>query len=109
MFPDGTDFYLDVQDGVSGFNTDPARGADTFHPFFNGISFTVHWESIFYVGQNFIELGTRQYGTFKMKISNGSVAITDGTLPKNMQTYTGGNQYVKVTVNFINFTDFTFN
>lgn len=37
MFPDGTDFYLDVQDGVSGFNTDPARGADTFVPFLSKI------------------------------------------------------------------------
>lgn len=26
-------FYYDVQNGVRGFNTDPARGADTFHPF----------------------------------------------------------------------------
>ncbi|MDD3369937.1 MAG: hypothetical protein PHP50_13835 [Lachnospiraceae bacterium] len=26
-------FYYDVQNGVAGYNTDPARGADTFHPF----------------------------------------------------------------------------
>ena len=26
-------FYYDVQNGVRGFNTDPARGADTFYPF----------------------------------------------------------------------------
>ena len=31
-FPDGTKFYLDVKDGKY-FNTDPARGADTFNPF----------------------------------------------------------------------------
>lgn len=33
MFPDGTKFYPDIKDGVRGFNTDPARGADTFNPF----------------------------------------------------------------------------
>lgn len=33
MFPDGTCFYPDMKDGVIGFNTNPERGADTFHPF----------------------------------------------------------------------------
>lgn len=37
-FPDGTHFYPDVQNGVAGYNTDPERGADTFHPFRNGVS-----------------------------------------------------------------------
>lgn len=32
-FPDGTRFYPDIQDGVSGYNTSEERGADTFHPF----------------------------------------------------------------------------
>ncbi|MDE7446179.1 MAG: hypothetical protein K2N15_10845, partial [Lachnospiraceae bacterium] len=35
-FPDGVGFYLDMQNGVRGYNTDAARGADTFHPFSNG-------------------------------------------------------------------------
>ena len=34
-FPDGTDFYLDIKDGERGYNSDPARGADTFSPFSN--------------------------------------------------------------------------
>lgn len=33
MFPSGDQFYLDEKDGERGYNTDPARGADTFHPF----------------------------------------------------------------------------
>lgn len=33
MFPDGTGFYPDTKDGVHGYNTDAARGADTFYPF----------------------------------------------------------------------------
>ena len=32
-FPDGVGFYPDVKNGVRGYNTDPARGADTFSPF----------------------------------------------------------------------------
>jgi hypothetical protein len=32
-FPDGEGFFPDVQDGVRGYNTDAARGADTFVPF----------------------------------------------------------------------------
>ena len=39
-FPDGTGFYPDVQNGQRGYNTDPARDADTFSPF----------NSIIYVG-----------------------------------------------------------
>ena len=32
-FPDGVKFYPDVKDGIRGYNTDAARGADTFVPF----------------------------------------------------------------------------
>ncbi len=32
-FPDGTAFYLDTHDGIRGYNTEAARGADTFRPF----------------------------------------------------------------------------
>lgn len=34
-------FYYDVQNGVRGFNTDPARGADTFHPFDSGKAYKI--------------------------------------------------------------------
>ena len=33
MFPDGTKFYPDIKNGERGYNTDAARGADTFIPF----------------------------------------------------------------------------
>lgn len=33
MFPDGLHFYPDFKDGKRGYNTDAARGADTFVPF----------------------------------------------------------------------------
>lgn len=32
-FPDNKGFYPDCKDGKYGYNTDPNRGADTFHPF----------------------------------------------------------------------------
>lgn len=35
-FPDGVKFYPDVKDGIRGYNTDAARGADTFVPFRSG-------------------------------------------------------------------------
>lgn len=38
VFPDGSEFYLDVKDGERGFNSDPALGADTFIPFNNAKS-----------------------------------------------------------------------
>lgn len=31
------EFYFDYQNGKYGFNTDPDRGADTFHPFSSGV------------------------------------------------------------------------
>lgn len=34
-FPDNVGFYPDIKDGVRGYNTDAARGADTFFPFSN--------------------------------------------------------------------------
>ena len=34
-------FYYDVQNGVRGFNTDPARGADTFYPFSSGKAYRI--------------------------------------------------------------------
>lgn len=36
-FPDNKGFYPDCKDGKYGYNTDPNRGADTFHPFKRGL------------------------------------------------------------------------
>lgn len=45
MFPDGTRFYPDKQNGKYGFNTSPTRGADTFSPFKGTVLYlgTVDW------------------------------------------------------------------
>lgn len=38
-------FYYDMQDGVRGFNTSAARGADTFHPFKSNAEFKLVYSS----------------------------------------------------------------
>lgn len=50
MFPDGDQFYLDSKDGERGYNTDPARGADTFTPFnsFRGVKLICTVRARFY-------------------------------------------------------------
>lgn len=55
-FPDGTGFYPDIKDGQQGYNTDPARGADTFHPFKN----------VEYLGEKQGSVSDRRYATFNI-------------------------------------------
>lgn len=42
MSANGNQFYFDYQNGQYGYNTDPARGADTFSPFKSGIQAVIH-------------------------------------------------------------------
>lgn len=55
-FPDGTGFYPDIKDGQQGYNTDPARGADTFHPFKN----------VEYLGEKQGSVSDGRYATFNI-------------------------------------------
>ena len=55
-FPDGTGFYPDIKDGQKGYNTDPARGADTFHPFKN----------VEYLGEKQGSVSDGRYATFNI-------------------------------------------
>lgn len=59
----GSQFYSDCQDGQWGFNTDPARGADTFHPFEgdNKMQWSNHYTNIRYFHQR----RRRSSGTFQ--------------------------------------------
>lgn len=66
MFPDGTKFYPDIKDGKRGYNTDPARGADTFNPF----------SSI----QDFITRSTHTHGNQDI-IGTAQQAIISGFIP----------------------------
>lgn len=71
MFPDGTKFYPDIKDGKRGYNTDPARGADTFNPFRS---------SDYYRYYGFYSSGTHTLtlddNTFFYIIENGSTTDT---------------------------------
>lgn len=52
-FPSGKGFYPDEKDGVAGYNTDPARGADTFIPFRKSIkSIPVSFRDIISAGKS---------------------------------------------------------
>ncbi len=54
-FPDGTKFYPDIQNGERGYNTDPARGADTFCPFIRKLTIrgTMYAEARVYNGSSY--------------------------------------------------------
>lgn len=66
-FPDGVKFYPDIQNGERGYNTDPARGADTFSPF------SGKWEKI-YTGSTSAQPSTvtfsGEYDLFTFRVWN---------------------------------------
>lgn len=63
VFPDGTEFYLDVQNGIRGFNTSATRGADTFNPFSAWkINCTIAYKIInVYVGNTVVDSSVSGY------------------------------------------------
>ena len=72
-FPDGVGFYPDVKDGVRGYNTDAARGADTFHPF-SGASGTLNISFEYKLSTNgSSSKNTDVTGTMSIKIEEGVV------------------------------------
>jgi len=71
MFPDGTHFYPDKQGDDYGFNTDAARGADTFRPFSGNFKVTVITQTSAYnqvSGVNFYI-----YQTIELQIKRGAI------------------------------------
>lgn len=92
-FPDGVQFYPDIKDGIRGYNTDAARGADTFVPFRSSD-------------------GVKFYGLYT---SNHTVALDDNSFfyilavsgiryghitgNKNGTLWSSGNQSVTYTLN----------
>lgn len=82
-FPDGTGFYPDIKDGQQGYNTDPARGADTFHPFKN----------VEYLGEKQGSVSDRRYATFNISDYANYQGITvDNIFPtiSYMKHYSNG-------------------
>ena len=76
---DGKVFVYDFQDGKYGYNTDPARGADTFVPFsrysdgFNDALQSIEYGGTVSVGKSFSYTAEKNtFFTFTVKLENGS-------------------------------------
>lgn len=91
QFPDNVGFYPDIKDGVRGYNTDAARGADTFFPFKSG---NLEIEILYVDGykeangdfntyivdgtskiSNFTGFRPQSYGTFEITDFDGTVNV----------------------------------
>lgn len=74
-----TKFYFDYKDGQWGFNTDPARGADTFHPFDGDwtLSFLLSCGATANVNGEIVSPSGS--GTVTIKCSNRAISQTSGT------------------------------
>lgn len=102
-------FYYDVQNGVRGFNTDPARGADTFHPFNSGKAYRITvvarggawhpsgWYAVSVETTTVITIhkdGTHSY-------TGGSRTLSSATINTNIANQKGVVQITSVTVDEI--------
>ncbi|MCM1388097.1 MAG: hypothetical protein NC231_12275, partial [Bacillus sp. (in: Bacteria)] len=96
-FPDGVKFCPDVQNGKYGFNTDPARGADTFIPFLNltwveGYT-SGTYQTIKTPGKPQIILGTLNklgYGCFYININGGKQSSNFATFDNWLTVHDDG-------------------
>ena len=99
-------FYYDVQNGVRGFNTDPARGADTFYPFGNGKAYRITvvaiggaWNPAGWISPK-VETTTvitiHKDGTSSR--TGGSRALSSVTIDTNVANQKGAVQIKSVTV-----------
>lgn len=81
MFPDGTEFYLDIKNSKCGYNTDPARGADTFHPFSSKLTIrgTMYVDAQFHYNNayHWHNVVTKQV-TFSVEDAQASITIESG-------------------------------
>ena len=74
-----TKFYFDYKDGQWGFNTDPARGADTFHPFDGDWTLSFLLSCGATVNVNGEIVSPSGSGTVTIKCSNRAISQTSGT------------------------------
>lgn len=99
-------FYYDVQNGVRGFNTDPARGADTFYPFDKGKAYKITvvavggvWNPAGWISPR-VETTTvitiHKDGTHSY--TGGSRALSSATIDTSVANQKGAVQIKSVTV-----------
>lgn len=94
MFPDGATIYFDYQNGKYGFNTDPARGADTFVPFQDKLTISSTVSGIIthtagstynFVGTNTIKVNNNMIGQKSINIVGAASGIVAS---RHEDTYT---------------------
>lgn len=95
QFPDGTGFYPDIQNGVRGYNTDAARGADTFTPFSNGaatgdIVISYSHQALVLGGQMGDGGTCTGSGTITISLKDGEVIKVTNSGGQNSAVATGG-------------------
>lgn len=73
----GTKFYFDIQNGVAGYNTSAARGADTFSPFRSGLTLEYFKKNGIYAIP-FISKGVNVYMNAGGSISNIDTGLSTG-------------------------------
>lgn len=99
-FPDGVGFYPDVQDGVRGYNTDAARGADTFVPFKSKIHQQLYLVRGYYDGNTLYGSATiyvSKYSTLEIK-TNSDPIIVYGQNNNIIATLSSSNDYTIVDI-----------
>lgn len=88
------EFYFDYQNGEYGFNTDPERGADTFHPFKSGLTPS---EMVVYTGYSGTS-GNNTYHKFAI-MTNNLASLRDLTVNPNDATSTQRYNDDNLTIN----------
>lgn len=102
-FPDGTGFYPDVQNGQRGYNTDPARGADTFSPFRSDISMSSiflppHRDNWGHVNISVSVYSTLIIGSIVISGSHNAEVIGDGEV---LGQYKNGDQNISIDISAV--------
>lgn len=98
MTANDTKFYFDYKDGQWGFNTDPARGADTFHPFRSApIDCGTYAATMNYAGSS-LNVDIKQYCTDYKKLTKDNFFIIVNTI--NFSSTTAANVGGTITYSY---------
>ena len=93
-----TKFYFDFQNEQWGFNTDPARGADTFHPFRSApIDCGTYAATMNYAGSS-LNVDIKQYCTDYKKLTKDNFFIIVNTI--NFSSTTAANVGGTITYSY---------
>ena len=106
--PDGTPIYFDMKDGIFGYNTDPERGADTFHPFSSQRTFTVNLTAGYIQASTYTHSSSVKFQNAKIKVNvrsfsgKGSLSVnadSKTTTINSTGNYTFEGKSITITAN----------